>query len=146
LLSCPKDNVIYELKAFSEKGVGIIPTFYDVVRHYDLCAENFDLAAIKVASSRLLRHPSANRKLLIVLSDGNPCCRNNTSERILSEYIRHVSSKHPVFGIGIQNPHISSLYPHSVNVTDLAALGSEVLRAIRHFVLQDAQLLRGTNV
>jgi hypothetical protein len=146
MLPCNKDNVIYELKSFSEKGVGIIPYFYDIVSYFDLCCENFDIAAIKVASSRLLRHPSGNRKLLMVLSDGMPCCRNNASERILSDYVLHVSEKHPIFGIGIENPHIMSLYPHSVNVSNLSTLGTEVLSTIRQFILRDAHAMTSTPV
>jgi hypothetical protein len=146
LLACANDNVIYELKSFSEKGVGIIPDFYDIAMEYKLLAENFDLAAIKVASSRLLANPTRNRKLLIVLSDGTPCCRNNSSEKILADYVWHTSRKHPVFGIGIQNSRITSLYPHAVNVTDLSALGTEVLSTIRQFILRDAYSAQSINV
>ena len=138
MLGCSGDNVVYELKSFSEKRLGIIPTFYDAVREYELCAENFDLAAIKVASARLLRHRSGNRKLLIVLSDGTPCCRNNASVEVLRDYIRHVATRHPIFGIGIANPYIGQLYPHAVNVCDLTTLGSEVLTTIRRFLLATA--------
>jgi hypothetical protein len=146
VLGCANDNVVYELKSFSEKGSGIIPDFYDIAMQYQLLSENFDLAAIKVASRRLLANPTGNRKLLIVLSDGIPCCRNNSSERILADYINRTSCKHPVFGIGIQNPYITKLYPHAVNVTELSTLGTEVLSTIRQFILRDADRKGSTSV
>ena len=78
-IACPGDNVIYPLKAFHNRSTQYISSFYEFARRHDLLCNNFDLAAVKVASRRLLSYNTGNRKLLIVLSDGYPACDNNSS-------------------------------------------------------------------
>jgi cobalamin biosynthesis protein CobT len=133
--ACPGDNVIYTLKAFHQRSTGDIPSFHEFARHNDLLCNNFDLAAVKVASRRLLSYNTRNRKLLIVLSDGYPACENNSSPPLLRSYLLELSKRHPIFGIGIQNSGITSLYPYAENITDLGCLQSVVLGRLREFIL-----------
>ncbi|MBW8003184.1 MAG: hypothetical protein FVQ80_14385 [Planctomycetes bacterium] len=129
------NNVLYPLKSFDQKDMGIIPYFYDFAIRNNISYQNFDLAAVKVASKRLYSYPSANNKLLIVLSDGKPCCANNSSETLLAEYIKEVSTRHPIFGIGIDNRNIGRIYEHSINVNDMTTFKDAVLKRIKAFIL-----------
>jgi hypothetical protein len=137
VLPCCPDNVVYVLKSFSQTDVGGIPFYHKLANHYDLLHNNFDLAAIKVASARLLAQTTGNRKLLIVLSDGQPSCHATSSAKVLKRYVEYISCKHPIFGIGIDNPSISKIYPRSVDVKDMSTFGTEVLTTIRKFLLKD---------
>ena len=140
-IACPGDNVIYPLKAFHNRSTQYISSFYEFARRHDLLCNNFDLAAVKVASRRLLSYNTGNRKLLIVLSDGYPACDNNSSREVLRSYIVELSKRHPIFGIGIKNAGITSLYPHAENIIDLECLRSAVLMRLREFILQNANLI-----
>jgi hypothetical protein len=85
-------------------------------------------------------YPITRCSAQIVLSDGYPACENNSSRHLLQSYLLELSKRHPIFGIGIKNTGITSLYPHAENITDLGCLQSVVLGRLREFILRHAVL------
>jgi hypothetical protein len=79
--------------------------------------------------------PSRNRKLLIVLSDGQPSSDISTGTEILKSYVEELSRVHPVMGIGLENPYIGQCYPNSVNINNLSELSGQVFTGIRQFLI-----------
>jgi cobalamin biosynthesis protein CobT len=129
------NNQLFILKSFSNRSVGALPYFPSYHREYNLSRNNFDIGAIKLASVRLRQMPASNRKLLIVLSDGQPASDISRSEELLKSYIEELSRVHPILGIGLENPDIEQYYPGGVNINDLSELSSQVFTGIRNFLV-----------
>jgi cobaltochelatase CobT len=104
-----------------------------MLRH-DLAKENIDGEAIEWAAERLLDHP-ANRKILIVLSDGAPVDDSTLSENgptyltdHLQEVVGHIISAAQIsiasLGIGFR-PH--DFYPQSSYVESPSDMGNALI-------------------
>jgi hypothetical protein len=129
------NNQLFILKSFANRSAGALPFFPSYHQNYHLSADNFDIGAIKLSSNRLRRMPSRNRKLLIVLSDGQPSSDISSGIGILKSYVEELSSIHPVMGIGLENPYIGECYPNSVNIDNLSELSGQVFADIRQFLI-----------
>jgi hypothetical protein len=135
----PCNNQLFILKPFTDRSTGALPYFPLYHQLYQLSKNNFDIGAIKLASRRLRRMPSRNRKLLIVLSDGQPSSEISTGTEILKTYVEELAHIHPVMGIGLENPGIGQCYPDSVNIDNLAELGGQVFTGIRRFLVSQTE-------
>jgi hypothetical protein len=129
------NSQLFILKPFLNPSVGALPYFPSYHQQYELPYNNFDIGAIKYSSLRLRKMPSTNRKLLIVLSDGQPASKISYSDELLKSYVTELSQVHPILGIGLENPGIDSYYPGGVNVNDLSELSSQVFSSIRNFLI-----------
>jgi cobalamin biosynthesis protein CobT len=130
------NNQLFILKPFANHAAGALPFFPSLHKEYHLSEDNFDIGAIKISSRRLRQMPSLNRKLLIVLSDGQPSSDISSGTEILKSYVEELSHIHPILGIGLENPHIGQCYPNSVNINDLSELSGQVLINIRNFLIK----------
>jgi cobalamin biosynthesis protein CobT len=130
------NNQLFILKAFNDNSIGALPYFPSYHRDYDLPQNNFDIGAIKLSSRRLRLMPSENRKLLIVLSDGQPSSEISHGTALLRSYVEELSHIHPIMGIGLENPLIEKCYPEAVNLTDLSELGGHIFNCIKAFLIK----------
>lgn len=129
------NNQLFILKSFTSLSVGALPFFPSYHLQYDLSCNNFDIGAIKLASIRLRQMPSSNKKLLMVLSDGQPASEISHSDELLKAYVKELSHVHPVLGIGLENPDIEQYYPGGVNINDLTELSGQIFTSIRNFLI-----------
>jgi hypothetical protein len=129
------NNQLFIVKSFFDSSVGALPYFPSYHQRYELPHNNFDIGAIKHSSLRLRMMPPTNRKLLIVLSDGQPASMISHSDELLKLYVNELSQVHPILGIGLENPGIDNYYPGGVNVNDLSELSSHVFSSIRNFLI-----------
>jgi len=130
------NNQLFILKAFNDNSVGALPYFPSFHKEYDLPRNNFDIGAIKLSSRRLRLMPSDNRKLLIVLSDGQPSSEISHSTELLRSYVEELSHIHPIMGIGLENPLIENCYPGAMNITNLSELGGHIFNGIKAFLIK----------
>lgn len=98
---------------------------------------NVDGESVEIAARRLITRPE-KRKMLMVLSDGEPCAAGNTSQqaRHLLEVVREMHNKYKVecIGIGIQTGSVKRFYPKSVVVNKLEELPGQVMKEIRTLI------------
>lgn len=99
-------------------------------------SQNVDGESVQLAGSRLLKQ-KAERHVLIVLSDGEPCCQ---AGRGLGPHLRKVvktltTAKVEVIGIGIQTNAVKSYYPKSVVINDAAELPTRVMAELTKLLL-----------
>jgi hypothetical protein len=130
------NNQLFILKSFADHTVGALPCFPSYHTEYNLSCDNFDIGAIKLSSRRLRQMPSTNRKLLIVLSDGQPCSDISCGTRLLKSYVEELSHLHSVIGIGLENPDIGYFYPGGININDLSELSGQVFSGIKDFLVR----------
>lgn len=99
--------------------------------------ENIDGEALLFAKGRLLQQ-SAKRKILLVISDGNPVDDSTNSSNqgdILSEHLRHViariekQSTIELIGIGIGHS-TSDFYRNAISIKNLEDLGDVMIKKI----------------
>ena len=102
---------------------------------YHLAHVNFDIGALKLSSRRLRQMPSDNRKLLIVLSDGQPSSEISRGTRLLKSYVKELSRIHPIMGIGLDNPAIERCYSGGMNITNLSELSGHIFNGIKSFLI-----------
>jgi len=100
---------------------------------------NIDGESIEYAGRMLWAQPGA-RKLMIVLSDGNPIASGNHTEQVL--HLRNVIDRlikegTEVFGIGIKTDSVSKYYPDYAVVDDLTDLLSTVMGTLSGMLLKN---------
>ena len=67
------------------------------------------------------------RKLILIITDGDPNNRENTIEAIRAAEMMDME----IFGIGIESPYISNLLPESsINITSLNDLALSMFRLL----------------
>ena len=130
-----RNNQLFILKAFTDNSAGALPYFPSYHSEYSLYKNNFDIGAIKLSSRRLRLMPSDNRKLLIVLSDGQPSSSIACGAGLLKSYVEELSHIHPIMGIGLRNPFIERCYPGGMNIMDLSELSGHIFNGIKTFLI-----------
>ena len=103
---------------------------------------NSDGEALLLANARLQDRPE-KRKVLMVLSDGNPAC---TYERYLSEHLLSVvrdieETDTDIIGIGIQSTAVSDFYSKHVVVRSLDDLQGVVMSELAKLLLGERMVL-----
>jgi cobalamin biosynthesis protein CobT len=140
---------MYVFKAFDEKlnhCKGAISTIADCV-----AGSNADPCAVMYAAERL-RARRTQRKILLVLSDGEPACDTWHDDRLyqrLKDVIRDCSKEFDeVIGIGIQSDAVKRYYPKLVIVSKLDDLAGKAIDMIARsllgdkFVVNNAELMK----
>jgi hypothetical protein len=79
--------------------------------------------------------PSDNRKLLAVLSDGQPSSEIASGAGLLKSYVTELSRIHPIMGIGLKNPFIEKCYPGGMNIMNLSELSGHIFNRIKSFLI-----------
>jgi cobalamin biosynthesis protein CobT len=129
-------NTIYVIKPFNE-----LDLTSRLVRLTGLCMssslfqQNFDIGALKIAASRLQRFSvlTGNRRLLIVLSDGEPASSHTYGMQSTKLVIEELEQVLNIFGIGLGTQAVEALYTNSVVVNDL---NHDLLEVIIHRLCQ----------
>jgi len=106
------------------------------VAHSDKLYQNSDGESILYATGRLRAETSA-RKILIVLSDGEPCCDNNgDAYTFTKEAIKYAERHCEVYGIGIETKSVARLYKDYAVLRDTEQLESCLLEVIKTKILK----------
>jgi cobalamin biosynthesis protein CobT len=100
--------------------------------------ENVDGECVQIAAYRL-RQRKENRKVMIVLSDGNPACSGEPV--ILHDHLKKVvpeieKSGIEIIGIGIKSPAVSRFYKKYVILDEIEALPGEVLNQLKSLLIR----------
>lgn len=99
-------------------------------------ANNDDGAAIMWAHSRLIRH-KAKRKILIVLSDGQPACAQAGAYPFTKKVVEEIETKSPVeiYGIGILDRNVEHIYKSHEVITSPAQLEPALLNIVKSKII-----------
>lgn len=98
---------------------------------------NVDGESVEIAAVRLSKRKE-ERKILIVLSDGNPACSGNQAdiEAHLKATVKKVmKSGIEVLGIGIMDRSVQQYYPKNVVISKLQELPTTVIGEIKKILL-----------
>ncbi len=129
---------------------------WEAVRHntctmFDQMYHNLDSEAVLFAGQQLLAQRQ-KRKVLFVLSDGDPCCGSDShTEHLTPQYVQGRQDKHlvevvtalraqgvEVVGIGICTSSVDMFYkPAAVVVHDMSDLPKVVLEQMKFLLLQE---------
>ena len=120
----------YIIKEFNEKRSSA-----DIIRDYSsitcVLRQNADGESIMWAAKRLMARPE-ERKILIVLSDGEPCCDNPGDAWTYTRDVIHtLSSKVELYGIGILSDAVQDLFPEYTVLSNTAHLEKCLLEVIK---------------
>jgi hypothetical protein len=87
---------------------------------------------------RELQQRNANRKVLIVLSDGQPswCERDGDLYTYTANVIKMIESKMEVYGIGIQSNAVAELYKHHVELESVEDIEPAIIEVVSKYILQ----------
>jgi len=116
-------NNIYVIKPFDALNLDErLTRLTGISENGSLFCQNFDIGALKVAASRLARYSlvTGNKKLLIVLSDGNPCSSHTSSNAATKKVITELESQLNIYGIGLGSHSVEALYKNSIVVANLS--------------------------
>jgi cobaltochelatase CobT len=144
-------------RKFARSEALLLPIFKDyherltanVVRRFALCAnqrqsfgmsENVDGESVQIAAHRLSVR-SETRKIMIVLSDGEPACASPAGDRLLDAHLKESvknieKSGIDVVGIGIMSSAVKKFYTKNVVISDIKQLPVEVLRQLKALLLK----------
>lgn len=98
------------------------------------CAENFDQDDLEFGWNRLLQyclHNCIQRKVIIVISDGQPCGGAEGREK-LRKLINLISCdpNADIIGIGVQTQYVKDFYPKCVEIQNVSQLGMNVVNLL----------------
>lgn len=99
---------------------------------------NVDGECLEIAASRLSQQKE-ERKILIVLSDGNPACRGHKGQvrSHLKRTVKKITdAKIEVLGIGICDDAVTSYYPKNVVISNINDLPNTVMGQIRKLLTE----------
>lgn len=100
--------------------------------------ENVDGESVQIAASRLSQRPE-KRKILIVLSDGSPCCPGDRNALVnhLKSTLREIEKTDiEVLGIGIEDNSVAEFYKKHIVLNDLKDLPTTVISRIKSILMQ----------
>ncbi len=150
-------GITFEVTGFSNRGGGIhrgsyhrsLPFEFQVYKTYDeswtrekerlgschAIAENADGEAVEWAAKRLLARPE-KRKVLIVLSDGEPACGGDDNNAIASHLRRVLTWLEKkegveVVGIGLHSKCVKEFYRHHAVADSIDELPERLYKALR---------------
>lgn len=139
-LSYAREQSLYIpiLKPFSERlGSECKKRFAALPEAYWL-SENVDGESVQIAATRLLQRPET-RKILIVLSDGQPACPGNVTalRRHLQKTVMEVTRQGvDVLGLGIESDAPKGYYPKHVILNELSELPTTVIGEIKRLLMK----------
>jgi cobaltochelatase CobT len=104
----------------------------------DFMRENVDGESVLVAAMRLRSRKEA-RKIMIVLSDGQPACGGlrPALRHHLKRAVKEITQMGiTVVGIGIQTDAVKDYYPKSVVINEVAELPGVVMGQLRQLLIE----------
>ena len=101
--------------------------------------ENVDGECVMIAARRLAAVPNVERRILIVLSDGQPLCPPEPYilRKHLAQVVKQVEKEMSVVGIGIESSAVKDYYSKSIVLNDLAELPATVMKQLSELLLKD---------
>ena len=106
--------------------------------HADFLSQNVDGECVEIACFRLLQQREP-RKVMLVLSDGEPACSTSRPRDMYSDLHRVVkNAKHmgiEMIGIGIMTTAVKKFYPKSIVLTDIAELPKTVMNELKRILI-----------
>ena len=119
---------MYEFKRFDERLSVASGVLWQIERHVD--GSNSDGEAVLSAWRRLRERPES-RRVMLVLSDGQPACAGNKSMQAnyLGDVVRRIeaSDGDDIVGIGIMDNSVRQFYERSVVVYELEELAGTAM-------------------
>lgn len=137
---------MYEVKTFDQSmnlarnGLGAINKM--------VSAANADGESLLLAWNRLKRRPE-KKKILMVLSDGEPACHGNRNVlcRHLKETVLQIGKEGgDCVGIGIQSNAVKTYYPRSTVVNNLEELAGKTLDNLARLLLGERFVIDNGNI
>ncbi len=136
-----RDEPIYMpiFKQFAERMTPAVRKRFAAAPYSIPLRNNIDGECIEIAALSLLKRPE-RRKVLMVLSDGAPCC-STPSPRMITAHTKLAVQKAEAagvetIGIGIMDNSVTYFYPKNVVLRDLADLPRAVMGELRHILLK----------
>jgi cobalamin biosynthesis protein CobT len=125
------------LKGYEERMVSNVKDRFAWLPHANILRNNVDGECVEIAARRLLARREAG-KIMIVLSDGEPCAAGSRTD--LQCHLKHVvreveSAGVKVVGIGIQTTSVQEYYPKNIVLNDISTLPTTVIKELRHLLL-----------
>lgn len=99
---------------------------------------NSDADSVHIAHQRLLRAGTEKRKLLFVLSDGQPAgCRHINDYEMLRDTVKDIEDGSPVsiMGIGIKSTAVTDYYSNYLIINKNSELEQSLVNLIKHTIL-----------
>ena len=130
---------LYEFKGFDKRlvqerlGLGVINRLAG--------GHNSDSEAVSVSAGHLRRRPE-KKKIMFVLSDGQPCVSCDFGSNHLAQHLRNQINevgKHGIdcVGIGIRSEAVRHFYPNYVVVRDLEDLPKQAFDQLAKLLVGD---------
>ena len=126
------------IKAFSERLNIEVKKRFSVLPHEVSLRENVDGESVQIAATRILQRKE-QRKILIVLSDGQPACPGDSESlrRHLKKTVAQVEKMGvEVLAIGILSSAPESFYTRSVVLNKLEELPNTVIGQIKKLLMK----------
>jgi cobalamin biosynthesis protein CobT len=140
-------EAIYQpiLKGYDERLTTERIRAISTIEHEVENRENIDGESIEYAAFRLARRHE-KRKIIIVLSDGNPACvsYHPNGRRMMDKHLKEVIRRMLACGlepyaIGIQTSAVEQYYPKSTVINKLEDLPTTVMSAVEEMLLGGVQ-------
>ena len=128
------------LKGFNERITSNVTRRFAHLgnKQYDRMEENCDPESVDMAARRLITRPE-ERKILMVLSDGQPAFRGDmyTARKQLLKVVHDIENAGiEVIGIGIEDSSVSSYYPKHVVISDVMDLPAAIMGEMQRLLLK----------
>jgi hypothetical protein len=125
-------------KQFEERVTPQVKARFAVAERQISLANNIDGESVEVAAGRLMQRRET-RKILIVLSDGQPNFYGDT--RAGAQHLKKVVKELPKkgvepIGIGIEDRSVKSYYPKFVVLDDVEQLPAQVMKELQTILMQ----------
>jgi len=124
----------YVIKEFSEHRTRA-QIIEDYTRLYTKCNQNADGDSLLLAYREIMARKE-RRKIIIVLSDGKPCCdKAGDAASFLRDVIKMIGTSAELYGIGILDSSVSEFYPENTVLRNIGDLEECLLRVVKSKLL-----------
>lgn len=125
-------------KDFGERLTsGVKQRFADAAANQYFLSQNIDGESVEIAVQRLMKRPE-KRKVLLVLSDGNPACCGPRPRDLYSHLHKVIAdatkAKIEMVGIGIQSDAVKTFYPRNFVIHKLEQLPATVMGELKRIL------------
>lgn len=122
-------------KSFDERlNPQIRKRFAAAIHNQNYLMNNIDGESVRIAAHRLMKRKET-RKVMIVLSDGNPAASTRYHKEIEADLHRAVreceQSKIDIIGIGINSNAVKAYYKKNVVLNDITKLPTEIMGQLK---------------
>ena len=147
--SISKIGVPVEVVGFTDRGASCMSIFKEfdkkitntelkdnMAKGTNMMSGNADGEAILWSYNRLTKQKS-KRKLMIVLSDGQPACGRHNCADFTHEVIKNIEKEKraEIYGIGIQSDSVKHFYSHHTVIRNTSELEDAVIKVIKNHII-----------